>query len=121
MKKRYVCLFAVALMAAGTARAADTLCAVVPTNCKILAEDDDVRIFKYTSKKGQMIPMHTHPKFAAYILKNGGMTKRTNEDGTTSQTSPGVAGQGVIGKPVTHSQETLEDEEVIIVEIKTIK
>jgi beta-alanine degradation protein BauB len=111
-------LLAASLLAPAAGFSADTLCQVVPRNCRILAEDDQVRVFEFTSKKGEKIPMHSHPKYIVYELGQG-RTMWSYPDGTTRDSgSVAAQGEAFIQEPTTHAQETLEDEHVIIVEIK---
>jgi beta-alanine degradation protein BauB len=111
-------LLAASILASAPAFAADTLCKVVPKNCRILAEDAQVLVYEFTSKKGEKIPMHSHPKYIVYELGQG-RTLWTYPDGTTRDSGTVAAqGEAFIQDPTTHSQETLEDEHVIVVEIK---
>ena len=55
-------LLAASTLATAPVFCVDTLCQVVPKNCRILAEDDQVLVFEFKCKKGEKIPMHSHPK-----------------------------------------------------------
>ena len=115
MKKLSLVCVAGALVAS-FAFAADDLCAVAPAHCKILKEDAKVRVIDYTAKKGDKLPMHSHPAFVVYIIK-AGKTKFTLADGTTKELAS-KDGEAQINPPVRHSQEHLEDVHAILVEFK---
>jgi len=83
---------------------------------KVLAEDDKVRVLKFTPSKGNKTPMHSHPAMVVYTIK-GGRIKFTFPDGTSRETEL-KAGEAVIRPPVTHADEALDDLEVILVELK---
>lgn len=44
---------------------------VSPNNCKVLLENDQVRVVQYTLKPGAKDNPHTHPAKASYILSGG--------------------------------------------------
>jgi quercetin dioxygenase-like cupin family protein len=83
---------------------------------KVLAEDDQVRVMEYRDKKGDKVPMHSHPKHIVYILKDS-KTKFSFPDGTSKE-SEVKAGQALIRPAVTHSQESLKDSHAIVIELK---
>ena len=113
--KQFSLIFAVSAMASSYAFAAD-VCSVAPEHCKILKEDAKVRVIDFTAKKGDKLPMHSHPAFVVYIIK-AGKTKFTLADGTTKEIAS-KDGEAQINPPVTHSQEHLEDVHAILVEFK---
>jgi beta-alanine degradation protein BauB len=82
----------------------------------VLAEDQKVRVLRYTPSKGDKTPMHSHPSAVVYVLK-GGRVKYTLPDGTTRITEL-KTGEALIRPPVTHSDEALDAIETILVEIK---
>ena len=85
MKKSSLALvLALVALAMPCAYAADDLCSVGPTHCKILKEDAKVRVIDYTAKAGDKVGMHTHPAHVIYVLK-GGRTKFTLPDGSTTE------------------------------------
>ena len=98
------------------AYAADDVCAVGPTHCKILKEDAKVRVIDYTAKAGDKVAMHTHPAHVIYVIK-GGTTKFTMPDGSTKEVHM-KAGDAVINPAVTHATESVTGLHVIIVEMK---
>jgi beta-alanine degradation protein BauB len=109
-------LLAVGAMVASPAFGADILEAA-PQQAKLLKEDGNIRVIEYTSKKGDKIPLHSHPRHVVYILK-AGKTQFTLADGTKPKPGDVKDGQALINPPITHSQETLEDTHAILIEIK---
>jgi len=109
-------VLAVVALAVPCAHAADDLCAVGPTHCKILKEDAKVRVIDYTAKAGDKVGMHTHPAHVIYVLE-GGRTRFTLQDGSTTERDL-KSGDAVINPAVTHATENLSDLHVIIVEMK---
>jgi quercetin dioxygenase-like cupin family protein len=83
---------------------------------KLLAEDDRVRVLKFEPKKGDKTPVHSHPATVVYVIK-GGRVRVTLADGTVRE-SEFKAGDTLIRPPVTHSDEALDDLEMVIVELK---
>lgn len=83
---------------------------------KVLAEDDKVRVIKYTPRKGDKTPVHSHPATVVYVIK-GGKSRYTLPDGSTKEVEL-KAGEAMLRPPVTHSDEALDDLEVILVELK---
>ena len=83
---------------------------------KVLAEDDKVRVLHFTPSKGDKTPIHSHPETVLYVVK-GGKIKTTLADGTSTVTEL-KTGQTALRTPVTHSDEALDDIELIIVELK---
>ena len=122
MKKRSIALalvmgtFVITSAYAADAPAVDG-CAVAPQHCKILKEDAKVRVVDYTAKKGDKVPMHSHPAHVVYVLE-GGKTKFTMPDGTTKEIDA-KPGEAIINPATTHSSDHLTDIHVIIVEMKS--
>ena len=83
---------------------------------KVLAEDDKVRVLKYTPQKGDKTPMHSHPSTVVYVIKGGGI-RFTMPDGST-KVAELRTGDSLLRPPVTHADEALDDLEVVLVEIK---
>ncbi len=99
-----------------SAFAAD-LVSVAPDQARVLKEDDQVRIIEYKSKKGDKIPMHSHPKHVVYLIKVG-KTQFTLEDGSKPKPGNAKDGEALIVPALTHAQETLEDVHSIVIELK---
>jgi quercetin dioxygenase-like cupin family protein len=83
---------------------------------KVLAEDQKVRVVKYTPHKGDKTPIHSHPTTVVYVLK-GGRVKYTTPDGSVKVVEL-KTGETLIRPPVTHTDEALDDVDAILVEIK---
>ena len=83
---------------------------------KVLAEDQKVRVLRYTPHKGDKTPVHSHPTTVVYVLK-GGRVKYTMPDGSVKVVGL-KTGEALIRPPVTHTDEALDDVEAILVEIK---
>lgn len=113
--KRLILTVAAGMMSVSFAFAQDPL-AVAPKNFKLLAENDKVRVFEFTARKGDKIPMHSHPAIACYVLA-GGKTKYTMPDGKTAESSL-KKGEVLLRDPVTHSHEHLTDAHAICTELK---
>lgn len=93
------------------------LFAVDSSHVKLLKENDKVRVYEYTAKKGDKVAMHSHPTHVVYLLK-GGKTQFTLADGTKPKPGDAKTGDALINPPVAHSQEHLEDVRAILVELK---
>jgi len=106
----------IAVLWTSCAVTAADLCSVAPANCKVLKEDAKVRVVEFNAKKGDRTPMHSHPAYVVYIVK-AGKSRFTLADGTTFDRSP-KDGEAFINPPVTHSEECMEDQLAILVELK---
>ena len=87
-----------------------------PRQSKVLVDNDRVQVIHVTNKKGDKIPMHSHPDLVLYVIK-GGKIKFTNADGKVSE-SEAKAGESFFRPAVTHSHEHFSNGEVIVVELK---
>ena len=85
-------------------------------NMRVLAEDQKARVLHYSPKKGDKTPIHSHPATVVYVIK-GGKLKYTMPDGST-KISELKTGEALLRAPVTHSDEALDDVEVILIELK---
>ncbi|HWH46260.1 MAG TPA: hypothetical protein VN664_00570 [Burkholderiales bacterium] len=83
---------------------------------KVLAEDEKVRVLKYTPNKGDKTPIHSHPSTVLYVIKGGGV-RITMPDGKVTDGQL-KAGEALLRAPVTHSDEALDDLEVVLIELK---
>jgi quercetin dioxygenase-like cupin family protein len=95
----------------------DDLCTITPQHCRILKETDRIRVYEYTAKKGDKVPMHSHPTHVVYLL-HAGQTQFTLADGSRPKPASLKDGDALINPPVVHSQEHLADVRGIIVEVK---
>jgi len=86
-------------------------------HCKLLKENDRVRVYEYTAKKGDTVAMHSHPAHVVYLLK-AGKTQFTLLDGSMPKPADLKDGMALINPAVTHSQVHLEDVRALIVELK---
>ncbi len=115
MRTLFSLVMAALIFCAPMAFAQDPL-TIAPKQFKVREENDKVRVLEYTSKKGDKVGMHSHPSHVVYVIK-AGKTKFTSPDGKTAE--PKVKdGDVLLRDPVTHSQETLADTHVIVVELK---
>lgn len=87
-----------------------------PKQTKVLVDNDRVRVIHVTNKKGDKIPMHSHPDLVVYVIK-GGKIKFTNADGKVVE-GQSKSGESFFRPAVTHSHEHFEDGEAIVVELK---
>ena len=88
-----------------------------PKQTKVLIDNDKVRVIRATFKKGDKVPMHSHPDIVVYPIKNKGKIRFTNADGTVIESAirPGEAS---FRPAVTHSHEHFGDSEAIVIELK---
>ena len=82
----------------------------------LLADGDRARILKLVGKKGDKTPMHSHPATAIYVVR-GGRGRVILPDGTV-QEKEFRTGEAFLRGPETHSDEILDDVEIIYVEFK---
>src|SRR5688572_31021472 len=99
-KTRKLCLLAagMALWGASVAAAQDAMQYGLP-HLKVLAEDDKVRVLKYTPRKGDRTPVHSHPSTVLYVIK-GGKVRITAADGSVADAQL-KAGDTLLRPPVT--------------------
>ena len=83
---------------------------------QVAAEDDKVRVLRFTPKPGDKTPMHSHPSSVVYVIK-GGRVRTTLPDGTVKVTEL-KTGDVLLRPPVTHADEALDEVEVLLVELK---
>jgi len=83
---------------------------------EVLAENEKVRVLKYTPMRGEKTPMHSHPDTIVYVIKGGGI-RITMPDGTSTDAQM-KAGDAQLRPPVTHADEALDDLEAILIELK---
>ena len=115
--KRAVLVFALLGLVAGTAFAQDPA-KVAPNACKILLDNQYVRVLQWTEAPHQKIPLHEHPALVSISL-SASKTRFTLPDGKTRE-ADSTAGQVTWSDPEKHSSENLGDkaEQVIQVELK---
>ncbi len=105
------------LVAVRTVRAQDMV-KVAPKSCKVLLENDQVRVIRVATKPGEKIEMHSHPANIVYALASG-KVKFTSPDGKTEEREL-KAGQAIWSDAVTHSSENVGTTEsrVLVIELK---
>jgi len=91
---------------------------VAPKSCKVLLENDQVRVVRVVEKPGEKIEMHSHPANIVYALTSG-KAKFTSADGKTVEREL-KAGQALWSGPVTHSSENTGTTvaRVVVIELK---
>jgi quercetin dioxygenase-like cupin family protein len=91
---------------------------VAPKNCKVLLENDQVRVVRVVEKPGEKLEMHSHPANIIYALASG-KVKFTSPDGKTAEREL-KAGQAIWSDAVTHSSENVGTTEsrVLVIELK---
>lgn len=82
----------------------------------VLAENDDVRVLRYAPEKGAKTPVHSHPSTVLYVVK-GGKLRMTMPDGSTRDKEY-ESGGALVRAAETHSDEAVDDVELILVELK---
>ncbi len=99
------------------ARAQD-MAKVAPKNCKVLLENDRVRVVRVVTKPGEKLEMHSHPANIIYSLTSG-KAKFTSPDGKAEEREL-KAGQAIWSDAVTHSSENVGTGEsrVLVIELK---
>ena len=105
------------VFAAKTAVAQDMV-KVAPKNCKVLLENDQVRVVRVVTKPGEKIEMHSHPANIVYSF-TGGKVKSTSPDGKSEEHERKV-GQAIWSDAETHSTENVGTAEnrVLVIELK---
>ena len=108
----------VALTACATAATPipDRVAAVPGT--KVLLDNECVRVQYHDVAVGQTIPMHSHPNYVVYVLKDF-KARITLSDGT-QRISERKAGEAYWNPPIEHSVENLGSTDIhnLIVELK---
>ncbi len=91
---------------------------VAPKNCKVLLENDQVRVVRVVAKPGEKLEMHSHPANIVYAFTPG-KVKHTSLDGQTQEREL-KTGQAIWSDAVTHSSENIGTAEsrVLVIELK---
>ena len=87
----------------GTSLWAQDMVKVAPKNCKVLLDNDQVRVVRVVLKPGEKLPMHSHPANIVYSL-SGGKATYTLADGKTEEREV-KAGQTTWSEAGSHSTE----------------
>ena len=91
---------------------------VAPKNCRVLLENDRVRVVRVVTKPGEKLAMHSHPANILYVLTSTKI-KFTSADGKTEERQLKAA-QAVWSDAVTHSVENTGtgEDRALIIELK---
>lgn len=111
-------LVALALALTTSTVSAQDVVKVAPNNCKVLLENDRVRVVEIWIKPGEKLAMHSHPAAVTYVLTPGKL-KTTFPDGKTVETEA-QAGQALWSDGGSHEQVNTTTTEVraLVVEMK---
>ncbi len=113
-----ILMAAAMLTIASSKAAAQDPVKVAPEKCKVLLENDRVRVLDFWLKPGDKLPMHSHPAAVTYFMTTG-KVKTTLPDGKSTEMEP-KAGEARWAEAVTHANENTGATEahVIVVELK---
>lgn len=118
--KRIVLLavFVVGLGLVATGVSAQDVVKVAPNNCKVLIDNDQVRVVEVTIKPGEKLAMHSHPAHVVYELTTG-KVRSTTPDGKTVDLDF-KAGDASFHEARTHAVENIgtTDSRDVLFEIK---
>ncbi len=91
---------------------------VAPKNCKVLLDNDRVRVIEVRIKPGEKIAMHSHPANVVYSF-TAGKAKFTLPDGKAEEREI-KAGQAIWSAAVTHASENTGTalSRVLVIELK---
>jgi len=91
---------------------------VAPKNCKVLLDNNKVRIVEVRLKPGEKLPMHSHPANVVYSF-TGGKAKYTSPDGKVTERQT-KADEAVWSDAVTHATENTAKTttRVLVIELK---
>lgn len=111
-------LFITLLVFATPMARAQDMVKVAPQNCKVLLENERVRVVEVVQKPGEKLAMHSHPANIVYAFASA-KAKYTTPDGKTHEREL-KAGQAVWSDGVTHSSENVGTTEsrVLVIELK---
>jgi len=110
-------LMTLLVLAVPTARAQDIV-KVAPEKCKVLLENDRVRVLQVVNPPGGKVGMHSHPPYVVYALASS-KEKLTLPDGKT-EVRDIKSGQATWSDGATHSGENIGRSEirVLLIELK---
>lgn len=108
-----------ALVLTVSAVSAQDVLKVAPNNCKVLLENDRVRVVEIRIKPGEKLAMQSHPASVTYVL-TAGKLQTTLPDGKTVETEAQM-GQTLWNDGGSHEQVNVGTTEVraLVVEMKT--
>jgi beta-alanine degradation protein BauB len=110
---------AMVCLLAGVVSAQDVVKVAPPGVVKVEAENDQVRVLRFTEPGGTKLPMHSHPAYVAVDL-SGGESHYTFPDGKTSH-QKSKPGETAFSKGITHAADNVSKTTAneIMVELKT--
>ncbi len=82
----------------------------------VLAESPEVRVLRFAPAKGMKTPIHSHPATVVYVAR-GGKVRITLPDGSVHE-KVYASDTALVRGAETHSDEALDDLELILVELK---
>ena len=91
---------------------------VAPKNCKVLLDNDSVRVIRVVIKPGEKLPMHSHGANIVYSLTGGKATYISPDGKTTERVLK--AGEAVWSDAITHGTENTGTTETraLVIELK---
>jgi beta-alanine degradation protein BauB len=91
---------------------------VAPQKCKVLLDNDRVRVVQVVNEPGGKVPMHSHPPYIAYALTSG-TEKLTSPDGEVVINNI-KAGHATWSNGATHTGQNIGKTEirVLLIELK---
>ncbi len=95
---------------------AQDMAKVASKNVKVVLDNDKVRVFDVQLKAGEKLPMHSHPSNLVIPITNG-KVKTTMSDGKVKEVEFKV-GDARWSDAVTHSNEAVTDNHVMVIELK---
>jgi beta-alanine degradation protein BauB len=107
------------IMAAGSATFGQDIVKMAPDRVKVVLENAQVRVLRFTEGPGSKLPMHSHPAYVDIDL-TGGKFRFTFADGKTEDgdSKPGTV---TFGNALKHAAENLSKSrsEDVMIELKT--
>ena len=118
VKRVAVCLLVFGALVSIPLLRAQDMVKVAPKNCKVVLDNDKVRMIRVTLKAGEKLPMHSHQANVVYSL-NSAKAKYTYADGKTEEREL-KAGEAVWSDGVTHATENTGTTEsrALVIEFK---
>ena len=122
MKSFRLLMFTTALLAvlavATPAAKAQDIVKVAPQKCKVLLDNDRVRVIRVVNEPGGKVPMHSHPPYIAYALTSG--TERLTSPNGRVVINTLKAGHATWSNGATHSGKNIGKTEirVVLIELK---
>ncbi len=89
---------------------------VAPKICKVLLENDQVRVLEIRIKPGEKLPMHSHPAYIVYALRTHKI-RLTLPDGETKEVKV-KAGGAVWSDAVSHAVDNIGTTEAHVLNIE---